>query len=640
MDHISLAAGPNRLTAEREPVLVFARRELVPDDLPRSVHALLLEGDWPRDRQQSNAAHRHSLDSEFTAANVWIDETASQLAEQVDQTWRGRFVSSQPGVRAAKVLTANVANLFALKLRYEFVKWLRVIAWFERHPPSADLQLVVDSVSRDAACDGDYARLLAALGEKHGVRVRITRRATSAVTPAATSHSVPPVQESRWRRLAELLCRGLAPQPRARQQAVFAFGQPRILEPLFGEVLRRSQGGVWVRDHFAPRSWLKWRFRGGEQLVLGRRTTVAKHDATGADEPKIDALPAVSCAFRGVDLGFCVAQFLTRQWTANHSSLEDEWTAWLAAFDKQRPACLLLDEDATPRKRLAVLAAQTYHIPTFVVQHGVPRVRFGFAPLAADVFLAWGETSAARMRGWGVPRERIIIAGRADLELPATSTAKATSRDAGPRILLFATTPPRDHRPEPVEFHLTTQAHDDLLRNVLAAVQSSPGATLVIKRHPRCQAAALYRALSAEFPRVRVQLTQTGSPLELAAAADVVLNMASGAGVEAAAAGARVIELVPAGGHPLPDAGRWGAIGVATTQEEITALLQSAWDAARAAAKASANSTPVFVRTGTAAARHCVNEILSRTHAGSGLLRMPRGETQTKSDGIAQEARP
>ena len=35
-----------------------------------------------------------------------------------------------------------------------------------------------------------------------------------------------------------------------------------------------------------------------------------------------------------------------------------------------------------------------------VVQHGVPYIRFGFAPLEADAICAWGESSRDHLESW------------------------------------------------------------------------------------------------------------------------------------------------------------------------------------------------------------------------------------------------
>ena len=72
----------------------------------------------------------------------------------------------------------------------------------------------------------------------------------------------------------------------------------------------------------------------------------------------------------------------------------------------------LVGTDHHPFDRLVrwMDAAASFHPEArFVVQHGAPGGRFGFAPLAADRFLAWGRSSARQLVDWGVPSETVHV---------------------------------------------------------------------------------------------------------------------------------------------------------------------------------------------------------------------------------------
>ena len=131
-----------------------------------------------------------------------------------------------------------------------------------------------------------------------------------------------------------------------------------------------------------------------------------------------------------------------------------------------------------------------YSATSFVVQHGAPCCRFGFAPLAADRFLAWGPSSAEQLTRWAVPAERIQVVGsphhdqlRGQLaKLAAASSSRSASRSV--KILLVATAPPRDDRPDAVGLHMTCRIRRDASRAV-TAIAAIPRARLVVKLHPR-----------------------------------------------------------------------------------------------------------------------------------------------------------
>jgi hypothetical protein len=268
-----------------------------------------------------------------------------------------------------------------------------------------------------------------------------------------------------------------------------------------------------------------------------------------------------------------------------------------------RPTAVVLDEDATPLARIVVWAARQQGATSYVVQHGAPRVRFGFAPLAADRFLAWGESSAAQLSDWNVPREQVLLTGSTQC-LPQVRRAHH-KRDEIKQILLFATMPPCDARPDAVEYHLTTRAHNECLRMAFSAVQRLSRALLLIKLHPRCADAMPIERLAAEFPDLKCRIVR-GTPQRWLRQADVVLNCCSSAGIEAAHCGLPVIELLPAGGRRFSCAA-WGLFGAASGVEELAALLEAALTAD---APLKPSTRHVFLRTGAAAARAAVNAIL------------------------------
>ncbi|MEX2558900.1 MAG: hypothetical protein WD403_03250, partial [Pirellulales bacterium] len=67
-------------------------------------------------------------------------------------------------------------------------------------------------------------------------------------------------------------------------------------------------------------------------------------------------------------------------------------------------------------KRAAIAFARSHGIKSVVVQHGAPCVRFGFAPLHADMFCAWGESSRRQLEAWQVPPERIVVTGASAMD--------------------------------------------------------------------------------------------------------------------------------------------------------------------------------------------------------------------------------
>jgi len=77
---------------------------------------------------------------------------------------------------------------------------------------------------------------------------------------------------------------------------------------------------------------------------------------------------------------------------------------------------LLLASDAHHGERLFTLVANQLGIPSLVVQHGATLGDFGYVPLYATRFAAWGEISKQWLIARGVSPERIVITGSPRLD--------------------------------------------------------------------------------------------------------------------------------------------------------------------------------------------------------------------------------
>ncbi|MBL9125664.1 MAG: hypothetical protein JNG90_18640, partial [Planctomycetaceae bacterium] len=505
---------------------------------------LLLEGDWPA---ASTSSRLWSLDEAIDARAQWIDATAAWLAAELE--------CGPSRVRSAAAAT------HALALRYYLVRLLRPIAFFQ------------DAAARGGPGnleffgtperDDDYAALLAMLAEREGQRLVVHWRPFSAVREPA------PAEASTWRaRLRPLAARTAGwldrrPSPHASAARFVLCGNPRILDPLCSELVSRGADVAWLYEQFAFRSWLRWRPQGVGQWVCGAAP------APVSDIPPEHALPfgaAPPLLVRGVDLAGLVDRWLEQR--CQHAG--ERWQGFqerlAARLRAARPRAIVLDQDATPLARTAIAAARELAIPTWVVQHGVTGVRFGFAPLAADRICVADEASRRQLRAWEIPDRRMHVTGspaRDELRRRLAAVCAPAPHPTGlpePTLLLLLSNSPRDERPDSVTFHLTTRTATELLATVQSALRAWPGAHLLVKLHPREQRAAELRALLCSSSAQPVSIV--AGPLErLLPRADVVLSCASTAGIDAAALGWPVIQLLPRGSGELLPADEYGLLG-------------------------------------------------------------------------------
>jgi len=583
---------------------VYARYQLLDTALQPQDAALLLEGSWPA---HARSELHHSLDESIDGRFDWIDRRAVELGELLGRT-------EPPNEEI------SFAYLDALRLRYYLVKLLRPVAYFTEVRPLRRGDHVELTA---AAAERDYADLLGSICLKAGACYRVRW-----VRGRRNCRSTPPANRL-WRRLAGRLAGLLgAPADRSGSPRVVLCGNPRLLDPVCRELLRRGCNLSWLYDRFAVRSWLKWQATGVRQLVcnssLGRENRLALR------------LPRqLEC--RGVELALPVQHWLNQRvalCAPGHTRLVEQIDRH---FRRVCPEALVLDQDATPLARAAVAVAGRHGIRSLVVQHGAPCCRFGFAPPVADRILVWGRSSQAQLLRWSVPPERIRITGAVGRErlsggrvitrglsrFSRRGLSRFSRRENGtvplanppachlpqpPRILLLTTVPPRDERPDAVSLHLTGRSYAEMLRMAFETITGIDGAELIVKLHPRTRSDPVVRSLAAEFSAIRTRIVAGGDFRQWLGRVDCVLSCGSSAGVEATLAGAAVIQLAPRGANDFLPHDEWGMLGTARRHVELQRLLAGVLVAGRPAPRPRPD---VFAHLGSSPAARIADEVLA-----------------------------
>jgi hypothetical protein len=539
---------------------ILARHDLFDAMLDSVGEELLLEGSWPTGDRRTG---RWSLDEAIDARHAWIDRVAVEYAQRAaaPSSWHRQSV--------------NFPYINALALRYYFVKLLRVLVFFRDVRPLASGEPIELHLS--AKRDEPYADLFHQMTQRSGGSLEIHWHEPPVQVESRSRRSVS------WRRWAARA----RPGPRsARDDAaprVVLCGNPRILNPICAELVSRGCRVWWLYERFAVRNWWRWRAAGVEQLVC---------DASGTTPRSFSDIHAEGdLRFEQIDLGPPVERWLGQLATHLGSTQSRLIERVGEHFRTVEPDSLVLDEDATPLKRIAAALARRHGARSTVIQHGAPCGSLGFMPLAADEICVWGESSRRQFEAWGMRGEKVRVTGWPCFKRQLLSIEPTARRDkAGrKRFLLLATVPPRDERPDNIEFHLTTENHAAMFDMVFRVLSRIKDASLVVKLHPRTHAAefnpwpSLMRGRSSdERNELRspcsVRVVQSGNLAALIAESDCVLSCASTAGIEAALAGAPVVQILPAGSGEILPATDWGFVGSARTAEELEALVATALD--------------------------------------------------------------
>ena len=492
------------------------------------------------------------MDETFDGRDAHLDAEAERLATSIADA-----AAVAPG-------GANFADLNALRLRYAAVKWLRVVAWFERHAERDDREPI--TFHGDTSRDDEYQALLTAIAESTGRAFAIAHAASRSLATTAS-----PPANPLWRRLlGRLFASNRSPRRRAGPRVLLC-GNLRILAPVCEELLRQGAEPVWLYDRFAVGA-LRRRMHGVRQLVCN------SSEATSHDFPSrllqrpvrrgdVDLSASVEAWYRRA-----VAQFGPAQARLHHAVAQH--------VERLRPDYVVVDEDATPLPRAILACARRRGARTIAVQHGVCGIRFGFVPQQADVCCVWDRASARQLTVWGISADRIRVTGSPYVEAMLQEVAAlrtrrpAHDRTSRPlRIAVVGAPPPRDDRPDAVEFRWTSQAYAELTDAAFGALAARADVEVWVRPHPRAASDPHWARGVARLPSASVRDVSHLSQAECLAGVDGVLSFPSSLGVEAARAGLPVVLLMPARAGAILPAAWYGLRGPASTEREITAAI-------------------------------------------------------------------
>lgn|GEM_PF-2360834 len=223
-------------------------------------------------------------------------------------------------------------------------------------------------------------------------------------------------------------------------------------------------------------------------------------------------------------------------------------------------------EQNFPDGKMLVWLARQAGIRTIMLQHGLMVGEYGYLPMDADIFVAWGEEGRGWMEKRGVPRDRIEVIGFPRFDAVRNDTETRGRRPFGKRLLVVFETTEYNGEDSPLDNYR-------LLHLVLEAVSPLPDWSVAVRFHPGQPAGereAFRRFARSCGARVRISRELAlGRALE---SADVVVTEASTVGVEALLSG-KIVLVVRSRGYANNPYMETDALPVAASPEDIRARL-------------------------------------------------------------------
>ena len=152
--------------------------------------------------------------------------------------------------------------------------------------------------------------------------------------------------------------------------------------------------------------------------------------------------------------------------------------------------------DTTIRERTAISVANKYKVPSLVLQHGSAGQYWGFFPLIATKFAAWGEITKRWFERNGVTGDRICVTGAANFDSYVRQVMDGRGEGNAQwhgmhNYLLYITVLARSFS---TGFKHTQQDNERLLDAIFDALETMPERMLVIKLRQRDPQAEYYKS--------------------------------------------------------------------------------------------------------------------------------------------------
>ncbi len=275
-----------------------------------------------------------------------------------------------------------------------------------------------------------------------------------------------------------------------------------------------------------------------------------------------------SAQIDGRDLWPAVAERLARIFTLKLPMVAAEVRAAEAMLQHHRVKSLLLVSDAHHGSRLLTLVGRKLGIASVVVQHGATFAPWGYIPLHADRFAAWGATSRRWMLDRGADPERVVVTGQPRFDTlanrpPVGRATLGLPQDS--RLLLWILDP------------FPIAENRAILSRLAAVTARYPDLKLIIRPHPSMSDTDWLVAEAQHLANTYVS-PATHNLHDVITCCDVVLTQGSTVGIEALALDRPVIIFPSDPANVFQGAFTSPAVVHCATNESLRIALQHLFD--------------------------------------------------------------
>jgi len=194
----------------------------------------------------------------------------------------------------------------------------------------------------------------------------------------------------------------------------------------------------------------------------------------------------------------------------------------------QQPLLVLLGSDAHRIGRIIVQLARQLNIRTAVMQHGATVGMYGYVPVLADCFLAWGDQTRKWLVDRGVHNEKVRIVGN-------------------PRLDRWLALQPQRKRDEPRLILCSPPAGLEATKNIMGAFFRAAEKSKLrayLKLHPSEKNISWYQdRIPSKYNQPNVIITGSFDKANVSLG-DIVVLASSSAGVDAVTMGAVVVNII------------------------------------------------------------------------------------------------
>lgn len=249
-----------------------------------------------------------------------------------------------------------------------------------------------------------------------------------------------------------------------------------------------------------------------------------------------------SMVYQGIQIWSLVKERLEYLFLNRFPELIKNMEIFKCMLDKENIDMIVVAYDVVEFEKTLVTVGNQKGVPSLIIQHGLPVGSHAFVPVSASHIAVGGPADKDWLINYGVDTYEPVVTGipRYDILLEKNNRISNNFKkklcdqlnlDFNKKLIVFAAEGGLSKVSFP-NFHFSLKQHNDMIYQIIKAIDHIQNAQLIIKLHPGYSKNKLYDMLNLRF-KENVKVIENVDMISLLSCCDVLIHAVSTVGLEA-----------------------------------------------------------------------------------------------------------